>query len=127
MKFDNTWTDYRRVTSVFLVTGTFQNCPLVAGLAARRTDLHKVIQGVMEYLAQSCDTPHLARLALGSLAVVIHALLPHLEDKLRDPSTFIIKTLLHVLTCYTSSLHVAAPYLAGEYKTVTEHHLKCCR
>lgn len=85
---------------------------LVAVLAARRLELHKVFQGILEFLAKS-STPHTARCALSSVAVVIHSVLPHLE-KLKDVSTYIIRSLIHILTCYTSSLQEVAPYLAGK-------------
>ncbi|KAK8749809.1 hypothetical protein OTU49_015558, partial [Cherax quadricarinatus] len=101
-----------------------EDCPLVAVLAKRRSELHKVFQGVVEYLANNC-TLHTARLALSSAAALVHSLLPHLEDKLKDVSTCIIRYLVHLLTSYTSSLQKLAPYLADQCNELL-YKVCCC-
>ncbi|XP_071544823.1 serine-protein kinase ATM [Panulirus ornatus] len=83
---------------------------LVTVLASRRIELHKVFLGILEYQGKSC-TPHSARLALSSVAVVIDLVLP-LIKKLKNVSVYIIRSLVHILTCYTSLLQDLAPYLA---------------
>nr|XP_045624832.1 serine-protein kinase ATM-like isoform X1 [Procambarus clarkii]XP_045624833.1 serine-protein kinase ATM-like isoform X1 [Procambarus clarkii] len=98
-------------------------CPL-AVLASRKLELHKVVQGVLEYFAQS-STPHSARRALSSVAAVVHSLLPHLEENVKDISAYIIRFLVHILTCYTSSLQEIAPYLADHCNKLLYNVCSC--
>lgn len=90
----------------------FQDNPLVSVLASRGAELIDVMVGVLGFLARS-NTADEARSALSSTSVLIKVLLPHLGQKLRGKSTYIISTLVHTLTYYTIRLQELASYLAG--------------
>ncbi|XP_042205205.1 serine-protein kinase ATM-like [Homarus americanus] len=100
-----------------------EDCPLVAVLASRKVELHKVLQGVLEYLAGSTDL-YTFRLALSSVAAVVRSILPHLKEKLKSVSAYIIRILVHCLTCYTSSILEKAPYLADYCNSILQ--TVCC-
>ncbi|XP_069987249.1 serine-protein kinase ATM isoform X2 [Penaeus vannamei] len=103
--------------------------PLVSVLATRGAELINVMVGVLGFLAHS-STQNEARHALSSIAVLIKALLPHLGQKLREKSTYIINTSIHTLTYYTTRLQELAPYLADHCNelllNICQSALECC-